>query len=163
MSDQTEATTQPPPHAVVVGFGNILLKDDGIGVHVIQNMDSLLGKSARDYRLIDGGTCPDVLLHLPEEMNTLIVVDAVKGGGEPGTIYQFCPDDIEFKGASLTSLHQLGLREGLESMKLLGKYPERVIIIGIEAKKIDWGLQLSPELEKAIPKVIHLLKHITAS
>ena len=157
MSHKTKTTIQPP-QAVVVGFGNILLKDEGIGVHVIQNMDSLPRKSVREYLLIDGGACPDVLFHLPEEISTLIVVDAVKGGGEPGTVYRFTPTDIEFERASITSLHQLGLREGLGMMKFLGKYPERVIIMGVEPKEIDWGLKISPELEKIIPQVTLLLQ-----
>ena len=89
---------------MVVGLGNILLKDEGIGVHAIQNMASLPRKCARDYLLIDGGTCPDVLFHLLEEIRTLIVEDAVKGGGEPGIIYRFTPDDFEFKRASNTLL-----------------------------------------------------------
>jgi len=134
------------------------MKDEGIGVHIIQKMDSLRRKSAREYLLIDGGTCPDALFHLPEEIGTLIVVDAVKGGGEPGCIYRFKPDDLEFKRTSITSLHQLGLMEGLGMMKFLGKYPERVIIIGVEPKEIDWGLKISPELEKIIPQVILLLE-----
>lgn len=162
MSHRTETTTQPP-QVVVVGFGNILLKDEGIGVHVIQNMASLPRKSTREYLLIDGGTCPDVLFHLPEVISTLIVVDAVKGGGEPGTVYRFTPNDIEFKMASLTSLHQLGLKEGLGMMKFLGKYPERVIMIGIEPKEIDWGLKISPELEKIIPQVTLLLEQEIAN
>jgi hydrogenase maturation protease len=138
VSHRTETTTQPP-QVVVVGFGNILLKDEGIGVHVIQNMASLPRKSTR------------------------IVVDAVKGGGEPGTVYRFTPDDIEFKMASLTSLHQLGLKEGLGMMKFLGKYPERVIMIGIEPKEIDLGLRISPELEKIIPQVALLLEQEIAN
>ena len=162
MSHRTETTTQPAQD-VVVGFGNILLKDEGIGVHIIQNLASLPHKSAREYLLIDGGTCPDVLFHFPEEISTLIVVDAVKGGGEPGTVYRFTPDDIAFKRASITSLHQLGLREGLGMMKFLGKYPERVIIIGVEPKEIDWGLKISPELEKIIPQVILLLEQEIAN
>ena len=151
-------TTIQPPQAVVVGFGNILLKDEGIGVHVIQNMNKFPRKSAREYLLIDGGTCPDALFHLSEEISTLIVVDAVKGGGEPGTVYRFTPDDIEFTRASITSLHQLGLSEGLGMMDFLGKYPERIIIMGIEPKEIDWGLEISPELEKIVPQIIRLIE-----
>ncbi len=162
MSYRAETTTQPS-QAAVVGFGNILLKDEGIGIHVIQRMDSLPRKSAREYLLVDGGTCPDVFFNLPEEISTLIVVDAVKGGGEPGSIYRFTPDDIEFKRATITTLHQLGLREGLGMMKDLGKYPERVIVIGVEPKEIDWGLKISPELEKKVRQVILLVEQEIAN
>jgi hydrogenase maturation protease len=157
MSDRTETTTQPP-HVAVVGFGNILLKDEGVGVHIIQHLKDLLPQSARESLLIDGGTSPDVLLHLPKEVNTLIVVDAVKGGGKPGTIYRFTPADIEFKSAVIFTLHCLGLGEGLGMMKFLGLFPERVIIFGVEPKEIDWGLELSPELAQIVHPVSLLIK-----
>ena len=119
--------------------------------------------SACDYVLIDGGTCPDIFFQLPEEIAKLIVVDAVKGGGEPGSIYRFTPTDIDFKRASIVSLHQLGLEEGLRMMEFLGKYPESVIIIGVEPKEIDWGLKISPELEEKITQVLHLLEQEIAN
>jgi len=148
---------------VVIGFGNILLKDEGIGVHIIRKFDSMSRESEREYVLIDGGTCPDILFQLPEEIAKLVVVDAVKGGGEPGSIYRFTPTDIDFKKASITSLHQLGLEESLRMMELLGNYPKSVIIIGVEPDEIDWGLQISPMLEKKIPQIIHLLEQEIAN
>ena len=162
MSYRAETKTQPS-QAAVVGFGNILLKDEGVGIHVVQHMDSLPRNSVREYLLVDGGTCPDVFLSLPEEISTLIVVDAVKGGGEPGSIYRFTPDDIEFNRVTIASLHQLGLREGLGIMKDLGKYPERVIVIGVEPKEIDWGLKISPELEKTVRQVVLLVEQEIAN
>lgn len=162
MSHRAETRTQPS-QAAVVGFGNILLKDEGIGIHVIKRMDSMPRNSAREYLLVDGGTCPDVFFSLPEEISTLIVVDAVKGGGEPGSIYRFTPDDIEFNRVTITSLHQLGLREGLGMMKDSGKYPERVIVIGVEPKEIDWGLNISPQLEKMVRQVILLVEQEIAN
>jgi hydrogenase maturation protease len=157
VSHRTE-NTGPSPQIVVIGFGNILLKDEGIGVHIIQKFESTARESIRKFVLIDGGTCPDILFQLPEMIVKLIVVDAVKGGGEPGSIYRFTPNDIEFKRGSITSLHQLGLLEGLRMMEFLGKYPESVVIIGIEPKEIDWGLEISPEVKVKIPQVIHLLE-----
>ena len=147
-----------PPKIVVIGFGNILLKDEGIGVHIIRKFESMMRKNTHQFMLIDGGTCPDILFQLPEKIAKLIVVDAVKGGGEPGSIYRFTPTDIEFKRGTITSLHQLGLEEDLRMMELMGKYPESVIIIGVEPAEIDWGLEISPQLEVKIPQVIHLLE-----
>ena len=157
MSHSSETPTQPP-RPVVVGLGNILLKDEGVGVHVIQHLARLSRTNALEYHLVDGGTCPDVFFHLPEEISKLIVVDAVKGGGKPGSIYRFSPDDLAFKRASYSTLHQLGLIEGLRMMKLLGKCPDRVILLGIEPKEIDWGLDISPELEEILQKVILLIE-----
>jgi len=139
------------------------MKDDGIGVHIIRKFDSMSRESEREYILIDGGTCPDILIQLPEGIAKLIVVDAVKGGGEPGCIYRFAPTDIAFEKASFTSLHQLGLEESLRMMEVLGKSPKSVIIIGVEPDEIDLGLQISPRLEKKIPQIIHLLEQEIAN
>lgn len=138
------------------------MKDDGIGVHVIDHMDRIPQKNTQEFLLIDGGTCPDILLNLPQKISTLIVIDAAKGGSEPGTVYRFQPDDIVFNTAVHSSLHQLGLGESLALMRLTGEYPERVVIIGIEPKEISWGLKISPELENAIPTVVHLVSEEVA-
>ena len=115
-------------------------------------------ESEREYVLIDGGTCPDIFFQLPEQIHKLIVVDAVKFRGEPGSIYRFTPTDIKFTRGLITSLHQLDLVEGLRMMEFLGISPESVIIIGVEPSEIEWGLKVSPELEKKIPQVIQLLE-----
>lgn len=155
--------TDQSPQTVVVGFGNILLKDEGIGVHIIHRFDSIARESTSDFVLIDGGTCPDILCLLPEKIAKLIVVDAVKGGSEPGSIYRFTPTDIKFKRGLITSLHQLDLEEGLRMMEFLGKSPASVIIIGVEPSEVEWGLEVSPELEKKIPQVIQLLEQEIAN
>lgn len=155
-------TQGPSPKTVVIGVGNILLKDEGIGVQIIHQLENNPPKNARELFIIDGGTCPDVLLHLPGDIGKLIVVDAVKGRGKPGSIYRFTPDDITFKRATMTSFHQLGVADGLDMMRSLGNYPKSVIIIGIEPKEIGWGLEISPELDEIIPEVIQLIeKEIT--
>ena len=162
MSHKLKATDHSP-RTVVIGFGNILMKDDGIGIHVIRKFDSMAPEGAREYVLIDGGTCPDIIFQLSEEIAKLIVVDAVKGGGEPGDIYRFAPADIEFQKGSMTSLHQLGLEESLRMMEFMGKYPKSVIIIGMEPEVIDWGLKISARLQEKIPQMIHLLEQEIAN
>ena len=162
VSVRTQITDQSP-RTVVIGFGNILLKDEGIGVHIIHRFDSTARESTRDYVLIDGGTCPDILYLLPEKIAKLIVVDAVKGGGEPGSIYRFTPTDIKFKRGLITSLHQLDLEEGLRMMEFLGVSPESVVIIGVEPSEIEWGLEVSPQVEEKIPQVIQLLEQEIAN
>ena len=110
-----------------------------------------------------GAPRPDVLLHLPKEIDTLIVVDAVRGGGKPGTIYRFTPADITFKRAGIPTLHQLGLEESLGMLAFLGQSPARVIIFGAEPKEIDWGLELSPELGQIVPQLTLLVKQEIAN
>ena len=75
-----------------MGVGNVLLKDEGIGVHVARTLSKAIG-SRTDLDIIDGGTSPDTFMLL-ENADKLIIIDAVNGGGSPGSVYRFCPDDI---------------------------------------------------------------------
>jgi hydrogenase maturation protease len=136
----------------VVGVGNILLKDEGIGIHVVQALREVIGNRT-DVELIDGGTSPDALLGL-EAVPRLILVDATRGGGPPGSIYRFHPSDISVESQSITSLHQIGLLDSLKMMQLGGSQPDDIIIIGVEPKEIDWGMELSPELMQKLPQIV---------
>jgi len=133
----------------VVGIGNILLKDEGIGCHVVHALE---GVPLSDVEIIDGGTCLDVL-QLLEGADKLVIVDAVMGGGMPGQIYRFHPEDITLEQGPLLSVHDMGLVDTLKLVQLWHNVGEAVII-GVEPGEIDWGLELSPELEEKIPRVI---------
>lgn len=142
---------------VVIGFGNLLLKDEGVGVHIIQSLQKLSLEENGELMIIDGGTCPDILYLLPEGIGKLIIVDAVKGGGKPGDIYRFTPNDFIFSRGIFTSVHQIGLAECLKGLELLDAQPSEIIIIGVEPKDLDWGFEISQELKKILPQVIDLL------
>jgi hydrogenase maturation protease len=150
-----------PPRTAVIGVGNLLLKDEGVGVHVVQAMQKASLKSKDELTIIDGGTCPDTFYLLPQGLDKLIIVDAVRGGGKPGTLYRFTPQDIVFRRGTVTSLHQLGVAEGLNMIEHTGLNPQEVVIIGVEPKEIDWGLEMSPELQQRVPQIIELVRKET--
>jgi hydrogenase maturation protease len=84
-------------------------------------------------------------------------VDAVRGGGTPGQIYRFHPEDITLEQKPLLSLHDMSLVDSLKLMRLW--HPDfivmgEVVIIGVEPREINWGLELSPELREKIPQII---------
>lgn len=152
---------------LILGVGNILLEDEGVGVHVahaLQEMplpDSVL--------VIDGGTSPDIPYLVDEQLahckhigsskgvvDKLIVIDAVKGGGEAGSIYRFAPDDIRVATETLWSAHHMDLLESLRMLALEVK-PKEIVIIGIEPKEVGWGLKLSPEIKGKMPIIIETL------
>lgn len=141
---------------LVIGIGNLLLKDEGIGVHVVQALKKMDLSDYVNLSIIDGGTSPDILLLL-ERAHKLIIIDATKGGDEPGAIYRFCPEDIALEPDQLTSIHQIGLLQSLKMMQLMGTEPEEITIIGIEPKEMDFGLELSPELQERIPQMTELV------
>ena len=136
-------------------MGNILLSDEGIGVHVIEVMKDR--DLPPDVELLDGGTASLELLNIMADRDKVIVIDAVKGGGEPGTIYRFTPDDIKYHSVTFTSLHQISLLETLTDAGYLGITPKTVIILGIEPKELDWGLEITPDVAASIPMVVELV------
>lgn len=136
---------------MVLGVGNILLKDEGIGVHAAHALQEM--PLDEGVEVIDGGTSPDII-PLVEGADKLIVIDAALGGEEPGTIYRFSPEDIAAKSAGLVSAHQMSFVENLRTMKGLGIEPREVVIIGVEPKEMNWGLEPSPELQERIPKIV---------
>jgi hydrogenase maturation protease len=133
----------------VLGIGNALLRDEGIGCHVAQALEEI---PLPNVKIIDGGTCPDLLQFL-EDTDKLIIVDAVKGGGPPGQIYRFHLEDITLEQKPFLSLHDVGLVDNLMLMKFWHSVDETVVI-GVEPNQVDWGLELSPELQGKMPQII---------
>jgi len=133
----------------VLGIGNTLLRDEGIGCHVANALAEI---PLPDVEIIDAGTCPDVWQFI-EDTDKLIIVDAVKGGGMPGQIYRFHPEDVTLEQKPLLSMHDIGLVDNLTLMQLRQNIGETVII-GVEPKDINWGLELSAELQGKMSQII---------
>ncbi len=137
----------------VLGTGNLLLKDEGIGVHVIQRMEQI--ELPENVRLVDGGVAGINLPYLIEGADKLIVIDCVDADVEPGAIFRFTPDDVDVPQRDVTmSFHDIGLLEALELAKQDGKGPKTTVIIGVQPKEIEWGMELTPEIEKVVPDII---------
>ena len=143
---------------IVFGAGNLLLKDEGIGVHIARALQEQ--NLPDNVAIIDGGTSSDSLTDI-EPADKLIIIDAVQAGGKPGTVYRFHPDDLAEDPGRLISLHEAGVMSGLRMMSLLRNGPKEIIIFGIQPKEIDWGMELSPELRDKIPEIVRaVLKEI---
>ena len=159
MADKAEGRERknPAPHSsiLVLGVGNILLSDEGVGVRVVEAMKEI--KLPANVELLDGGTGAFDLFDVMADRDKVITIDAVKGGGEPGAIYRFGPDDIRMQRQCITSVHQVGLLDTLSLAKLAGCSPRDIVIFGIEPKELTWGLELSPEVAAVVPRVIELV------
>jgi hydrogenase maturation protease len=117
-----------------------------------------------EIELFDGGTLGVDLMPWLEGREKLIFIDSVKGGQKPGTLYRFNPDDLNYSSAPKTSVHQIGLIESLQMISLIGKTPGNVVIFGVEPGTIDWGEELTEDVQKSIPKLIdHIKKEIKVS
>jgi hydrogenase maturation protease len=149
MKKQTKENT--PPRIVVIGVGNLLQKDEGVGIHAIKALEEM--NLPADVKLIDGGTAPDLIAYT-RAGDKMIIVDCARAGGKPGDIYRFKPEDLTAGKGTLTAAHEMGVAENLNLMTLTGNKPKDVVIIGIEPAEIDWGMELSATLGKRLPELI---------
>jgi hydrogenase maturation protease len=136
---------------LIVGIGNLLCCDEGIGVHVIQEMEKI--KLPEYIELLDMGTSTMDLISYLEGVKKLIAIDAMKAADTPGTIYKCRPEDLLPKGEEAVSLHDIGLLETLTMAKKMGREIDTVIF-GVEPKVLDWGMKLSEEVKNKIPTII---------
>lgn len=143
---------------LVVGIGNLILKDEGVGVHVIKALEGC--PLPPDVELVDGGTAGYDLLPFLTGAEKIIIVDALLGGGPPGSVYLLTPEECwtQQKNATI-SLHDLGILPVLWDLALLeGKLPP-CLIIGVEPEEYEeLGLELTPAVAASIPKIIELIK-----
>lgn len=146
---------------LVLGVGNILLMDEGIGVHAIyefwkerENWDEAL------VDFIDGGTFTQDLFYLFEEYENILVLDVVRAGQVPGTIFSLEEDHLRKEEKQMLSLHDIDLLDSLGMAQMRGHRPY-LRVIGIEPEKIDWGTELTPTLAAAFPSFLSAArKHI---
>ncbi|MEW6143112.1 MAG: hydrogenase maturation protease [Chloroflexota bacterium] len=147
--------TSTPPRTVIIGIGNWLLGDEGVGIHLISALSEHLAGYA-NVTIVDGGTSPDAMLLL-DDVDRLIVLDAVNGGREPGTVYRFAGEDIEHLKSSGVSLHEWSAADSLMAISLIGKLPHETVVIGIEPELVGWGTSLSDTVGNKLPEVIGLV------
>ncbi len=146
---------------VILGVGNILRSDEGVGVHIVKELERFTVNGSR-FTVIDGGTLGIDLIPFIENADKLIIVDAVKDGGKPGTVYKFRREDIHDTRYTIHdtrySLHQINLIDTLNIMEIQNKLPKETVIIGVEPKNLGWGEELSEEIKKRIPEIKTLLE-----
>ncbi|AZR72945.1 hypothetical protein BBF96_05785 [Anoxybacter fermentans] len=137
----------------VIGIGNILQKDDGIGIWVIREF---MKEGIEGVEIIDGGTAVYDLISTFMKYNRLIIVDSLKAGHEPGTIYRLTLKELKWREGK-SSLHEIHFLDVLKMLQKLGHNPD-VVVIGMEPKEICYQMGLSEELEEKIPYVIEIIK-----
>jgi hydrogenase maturation protease len=136
----------------VLGLGNLVHGDDGVGVHAIQQLQ-------RDPRvppgivLLDGGTHGLGLLPHVSGFSRLLVIDAVDAGEPPGTV-------LRFEGAALNglpgkaSVHQLGFADMMVALKLLGESPPELVVVGVQPLSTEWSIELTAPVREAVPALL---------
>lgn len=138
---------------LVLGVGNLLLSDDGVGVHVVQRLQERQ-TLPEDVQVVDGGTCGLDLLHFLEGVQRLIVVDAANMGLPPGSIRRLEGDAVPAFLAQKVSPHEINLPELLFSAKLTGIYPEQVVVLGIQPQSLETSLELTPPVAARVDELV---------
>ncbi|MDR2502782.1 MAG: HyaD/HybD family hydrogenase maturation endopeptidase [Deltaproteobacteria bacterium] len=137
---------------LILGVGNLLLGDEGVGVHAVRKLEEEHAFPP-EVRLLDGGTLGLRLMECMEECDFLLVLDAVRGGQSPGTLYRLEGEALRSSLGKAESIHQVDLADTLILCELSGKRPHTVVL-GLEPENItDARPELSPALETALPKM----------
>jgi hydrogenase maturation protease len=158
--ERGKSTKSQKKRILILGVGNLLLSDEGLGIHVARKLMEM--DFPPEVEVLDGGTDGFGLMHALLQADRLILVDAVRGGGTPGSIYRFGIEDCPpFPDIFKTSVHQISILEVINLSGLIGSTP-RTTVIGVEPKRLEMGMELSPQIEATIPKVIQLIKEEVA-
>ncbi len=140
-------------HLLIVGIGNVLLRDEGVGVHVAQALAGE-GRLPPGTQVVDGGTLGLDLLPRIQDAGALILVDAVNLRTHPGDLRTLHGDAIHGVLAGHVSPHQVGIGDLVAAARLLGRLPADVTLVGIQPAVIEVGLDLSDAVAAAVPVAV---------
>ncbi|PKO39869.1 MAG: HyaD/HybD family hydrogenase maturation endopeptidase [Betaproteobacteria bacterium HGW-Betaproteobacteria-6] len=138
---------------VVLGIGNILLTDEGVGVHVIEALERQYALPP-DVEIIDGGTCGMEMLEQLENLDGLIVVDCVRCNQPPATPVLLKGDDVPVFFKTKLSPHQVSLSDVLASLEFTERAPKSIAIVGMQPVSMALGMELSPEVAARVPELV---------
>ncbi len=145
-------------NVLIFGAGNLLLSDEGFGVHAIRYL-------ADNYRfddtveLYDGGTLGFMASHKLEEAQRVFMIDVVTTPGEPGQLHRFEKDDFILRRIPIKmSPHQLGIQEMLLLSEIRGRCPEKVTLFGVVPGSLAAGVELTQPLAARLPELAGLLQ-----
>jgi len=140
---------------LVLGMGNLVHSDDGLGVHAIQ---TLIGdpRVPSDVVLMDGGTQGLSLLPHISTFQRLLVIDAVDVGEEPGTLIRLEGKALEHLPGK-ASVHQLGFADLMVALELLGESPEEIVMLGVQPLSTEWGTEVTAPVGEALRRIPDLV------
>lgn len=156
MSDKTST-----PTTLILGVGNLLASDEGVGIHVIQRLQAEY-QFPEEVQLLDGGTLGMDLLFYLENVRNLLIIDAVETGQPPGTLIRLAGDEVPAFFSLKMSPHQVGVPDMLFAAKLRDLYPQEIVLWGVQPGSLEIGLELSPpvaaQLESLVARVMEELE-----
>lgn len=156
MAQVSESSGEMDMSVLVLGVGNLLLKDEGIGVRVVEELEKRYA-IPEGVDVLDGGTAGMELLNVMANRACVILVDAVKTGDEPGTVVRLADEQVPAFFRTKISPHQVGLSDVLATLTITGEKPASVVVIGVVPKDLGTGLEMSAEIEAKKEEMIGLV------
>lgn len=145
---------------LVLGIGNLLLRDDSVGVHAVRYLQQTTPEEF-GLRCVDVGTLSFTLAEMIEEAPRLIVVDAARMGDVPGTVRSFQDADLDrFLRKPRQSMHEVGLPDLFDMARLRDCLPTRRAMVAIQPRRIEVGEAITPEVAQAIPEAARMVREI---
>ncbi|NEP77016.1 MAG: hydrogenase maturation protease [Okeania sp. SIO3B3] len=143
-------------YLLVLGIGNLLLTDEGLGVHAVKTL--LQEEWPAGVEFADGGTWTQDMVFWIKDYKQLLVLDVVKAGREPGTMYRFTEDDLRSDESQRLSLHDIDLLDSLNMAGMIGAKPE-LTVLGMEPKDFTtWTMEMTPTVQSAFPKYLEVVR-----
>jgi len=139
---------------LILGIGNTLLADEGVGIHALKLLHSSY-PDLPDVSYIDGGTLSFTLAAYIEDCDKLIVLDAAELNARPGTVKTMVGEEMDvFLGAARRSPHEVSLLDLFDIARLTESLPGERALIGVQPGRIEWGMKPTPPVEKALGIVV---------
>ena len=147
-----------PATVLIMGIGNSLLQDDGVGVLITERLSEVFAHDSR-IRCLDGGTLGLSLLPDIESSPCLIVVDAAELGAEPGTLRVFRNEEMDRQlSGRKTTVHEVALADLMAAAAMSGSQPSQRALVAIQPESTEWGLEPTAEVSKRVPEACLLIE-----
>jgi hydrogenase maturation protease len=140
----------------ILGIGNTLFSDEGVGVHLLDHLYEALPK-ADNIEIIEGATDGIKLLQYVEDADYLIMLDAINADEEPGTIIVLKDEDVPRYFGHNMSVHQMGVQDLVYASYLRDTLPDEMYLIGVQPKCLEIGFELTDVVQKCVPELVDIV------
>jgi hydrogenase maturation protease len=141
---------------LILGIGNTLRSDDGLGVYIVRLIEESGVSLPEGVDLLDGGTAGFDLLGLIDEYDKIVIVDALKVDDKPGSIYRFTPEHAVERRAQF-SLHEVGIMEVIKTLRIMDHNPEIEFVGIVPDNIIDIDTNISTAVKESIPRAVEVI------
>lgn len=152
---------QPSAKTLVLGVGNLLMCDEGVGVHVVRRLANTHHFPMEEVLILDGGTLGMDLLYYLQGIENLLIVDAVDAGQKPGGVIRLEGEEVPSFLSMKISPHQIGIPDMLFAAKLTECYPSNVVLWGVQPERMEIGLEMSSTVASQVDDLVqHLVDQL---